>query len=106
MTMPLNTPTHPTHPNVVVSHGRGNFADLDKGHFIVVRPQPRPAPDTLAGSGDAVLRNWHIGNSFREALSVVVRQELGREIEKITRSVIRGMLDKGALDLASLGIHR
>ena len=101
---PSVAPSHA--PNVVVSHGRGGFGDLEKGHFIVVKPQPKPAPETLGGYQDIVMRNWQIGNSFHEALSVVVRQELGREIERITRSVIRAMVDSGSLDLASLGISR
>ncbi|MCG8625160.1 MAG: hypothetical protein MJE68_24580 [Proteobacteria bacterium] len=104
---PASPSVAPSHaPNVVVSHGRGGFGDLEKGHFIVVKPQPKPAPETLGGHQDVIMRNWQIGNSFHEALSLVVRQELGREIERITRSVIRAMVDSGSLDLASLGISR
>ena len=89
-------------PNVVVTHGKGEFTDLDKGHFIVVKPRT-----TARRRGDSqamVMRNWQIGNQFSDAIAAIVRQELAGEIERITRSVIQAMVDKGGLTPASLGI--
>ena len=98
------TPKHASPPNVVVAHGKSRLADLDKGHFVVVKPRAtKPTPNP---KHDAVMRNWHIGSGFSEAIAAVVRQELGREIERITRSVIRAMVDSGDLSAASLGIVR
>ncbi len=61
--------------------------------------KPSLPPVDISAADDQMLRNWHIGAEIGATINAIVADELGQQVRRITRSVIKDMVRDGTLDL-------
>jgi hypothetical protein len=80
--------------------GDGQISDDYSQHKSHQEPDSEQTPDNRLTIDDKILiQNWEIGKKVGTAMETIVAEAIGEQVRRLTRNIIRDMLDQGVLQL-------